>query len=157
MNESLELIQVLKNTPTWVWLVFLYLIITGILAATERVIHIVRLFIFPCIFVFLFIFKLVSEHTVKLRGICILLLIISCAFPLICGRERKITKIKKYYVTIRGSYSNLLISILIFSTKYFFFIHEGYWLLLRSLCCNRKYNLQCINGNFCWYIVTAFG
>jgi hypothetical protein len=119
-DEDVEIVKIIQNTPVWVWLVFLYLIISGVSSTKKRKRHIAKLFVLPCIFLFLFVFNLIQKHTIKLFGICMVLFAIGYIFSFILMRKWGITKVEEHVVTLDGSFSGLVLSILVFSTKYFF-------------------------------------
>jgi hypothetical protein len=118
----MEILQILTHTPIWVFLIFIYLIANGLLATRDRRIHIRKLFIFPCLLLFLFFFKLVHMHTAKLWCIFLVSITIGCLFSFIFIPKQRITEVKKFRVTVKGSYNAFVLSMLIFFTKYFFHI-----------------------------------
>ncbi|MDR1231800.1 MAG: hypothetical protein LBK61_10415 [Spirochaetaceae bacterium] len=116
----MEIIKIIQNTPVWVWIVLLYLIISGVSSTKKHKQHIAKLFILPCAFLFLFVFNLIQEHSIKLFGICMALVVMGCIFSLIFIRKGGIVEAEEHSVTLEGSFSGLVLSVLVFSTKYFF-------------------------------------
>ncbi|MDR1216171.1 MAG: hypothetical protein LBK25_05785 [Treponema sp.] len=116
----MEIIKIIQNTPVWVWIVLLYLIVSGVSSTKKHKIHIAKLFVLPCVFLFLFVFNLIQEHSVKLFGICMALFVIGYIFPLIFMKKGGIVKVEEHSVILEGSLSGLVLSIIVFSTKYFF-------------------------------------
>ena len=45
-----QILDILSNTPTWVWVVFFYLVFVGIKASKTRIVFIPTLFIAPVVF-----------------------------------------------------------------------------------------------------------
>lgn len=116
----MEILQIITHTPIWVFLIFVYLIVNGFISTRDRRIHIGKLFIFPSVLLFLFFFRLVHVHTVKLWCIFLISIIIGCLFSLIFVSKQRIVKVEKYYVIVNGTYNTFVLSMLIFFTKYFF-------------------------------------
>jgi hypothetical protein len=120
----------------------------------KRKMHITKLFVLPCIFLFLFVFNLLQKHTIKLFGICMILFAIGYIFSFILMRKwRKcgITKVEEHSITLDGTFSGLVLSILVFRQNIFSYKRaiDSYY---DSYIVIEKRNLQYINGNFCWYI-----
>jgi hypothetical protein len=105
---------------TYTNLIFMYLVVNSLAATRDRRIHIIKLFVFPCLFLFLSFFKLVHMYTVKLWCIFWVSITIGCLFAFIFISKRQIIKAEKFHITMKGSYNTLVLSMLIFFTKYFF-------------------------------------
>lgn len=108
------LINVLKETPIWVWIVFVYLIITGIKATQERTVHLSRFFIIP---ILLLSFKYPLFYNVY--GIhLIFFIVLFSAFFYFFIPEKQSIKIHKNYVKLKGSYFPLALYMSFFAAKY---------------------------------------
>jgi predicted Na+-dependent transporter len=119
-DKDMAIVKIIQNTPVWVWFVFLYLIISGVSSTKKRKAHIAKLFVLPCVFLFLFVFNLIQEHTIRLFGICMVLFASGYIFSFILMRKCGITKVEEHSVILEGSFNGLILSLLVFSTKYFF-------------------------------------
>lgn len=115
----------LTNTPTWVYLLFAFLIWVGIKASKPRVLPIKKLFILPAVFVYMSTHTLLTSFAIHFIDVSI------WAGAIFLGTVigwfeifRNHTKIKvdkqQHLIQIPGSWMTLALIIIIFASKYYF-------------------------------------
>ena len=115
--------QTLINTPWWVYLLLAYLIKVGIQASKTRTVELKKLFIIPTVF------TLISIHTLLYSFAIDALTILTWFAAILTGMvlgwiqiyqyKLKIDK-KNGLIQIPGTWSTLIIIMIIFITKYYF-------------------------------------
>tara|TARA_R110000868_G_scaffold153723_2_gene379397 strand:+ start:278 stop:808 length:531 start_codon:yes stop_codon:yes gene_type:complete len=115
----------LSDTPTWVYILFIYLMWVGIKASKTRVISLKKLFMIPALFTYMSVHTLVTSFDIRFFEIttwaCAILLgvIIGCL-----DVRRKLSNIKvdkqKHLIQLPGSWATLVLILIIFSSKYYF-------------------------------------
>lgn len=119
----MEIWETLTHTPWWVYLLLVYIIRAGFQASSTQVLSFSRLFIAPVIFAFAALHTLLA--TIKVSYID--LLIWSCFFIigillgmwLIKRLAIKVDK-KNSLIQIPGTWSTLIVMVIIFLSKYYF-------------------------------------
>jgi len=113
----------LYSTPTWVYLLFFYLVWVGIKSSKDGVVSLKKLFIIPCIFLYMSLHYLVVvldfSYLVVSSYVISLLLGIYFGYLLIIKKHIQVDK-KKLLLNIPGSWSTLIIIMIIFFSKYYF-------------------------------------
>lgn len=111
------------STPTWVYLLFFYLVWVGIKSSKTGVVSLKKLFIIPCIFLCMSLHYLVTvldfSYLVVSSYVISLLLGIYFGHLLIIKKHIQVDK-KKLLLNIPGSWSTLIIIMIIFFSKYYF-------------------------------------
>lgn len=123
MNANLVLyivVQVIKGTPLYVWIIFSYLISRGINALKTKELVLKKMLIMPCVFMLWGLDKMLYNFT-NLAFDFIVYLIMVCigaciGYLLYNGRRKVFYKDGAYYRT--GSFLPLLIMLTNFSIKY---------------------------------------
>lgn len=114
--------QLLINTPWWVYLILIYLIIVGIKASKTRIVSLKKLFIIPLVFLIMSIETLISSFKIDLLNFSIwsLGILIGAIFGYIQTYRYKL-KIDKEngLLEIPGTWSTLVIISVIFIAKYY--------------------------------------
>lgn len=113
----MQILYILKATPTYVYLLFSYLIFIGIKAIKPRIISCpIKLFIMPLVFLFLSIKRLTNIED--------FLLIVTLVFISIFINKNilkaPLVEIENDTIILPGSWQPLLTIIVVFSIKYFF-------------------------------------
>lgn len=122
----IDIIEMLKGTPWWVYVLFIYLLGVGIEALKTHTVPIYRLFIFPVIF---FVWGFYSLMQKCGNSFDFFIWIFSLCAGIGIGWllfRHLILKIDRQnsLVTFAGSYSLLILIVTIFCVKYFFgFMH----------------------------------
>lgn len=117
------IIVALKGTPWWVYVLFVYLVIIGFLAAKTRIISIWRLFIIPIVFTVLSLETLLTA--VKPDFFAVSSWLIAIIIGTLLGmwqvsHWRIQTDRKHFLVRVPGNWSTLILILIIFATKYYF-------------------------------------
>lgn len=119
----MELIKILKGTPWWVFVLFGYLVLKGIEALKPRVIDLKKLFILPLVFAIWGIHSLISSKLHGATDFAIWFLAMAAGLFLGDRMTRSIpiqVDHKKQLIALEGSPATLILSVMIFATKYFF-------------------------------------
>ncbi|MBP9765210.1 hypothetical protein KBD08_02645 [Candidatus Babeliales bacterium] len=110
------IIDIVSNTPIYVWFLFAYLLIIGLKATKTRTIWVPQLFTIPIILTF------IRFHKLWLLGPIYTLIpwIIGIHFGVTAGVTNKTMEfiIEKNSVRLKGSYATLIILLTLFSIKY---------------------------------------
>ncbi len=115
--------QAAIHTPWWVYVLLVYLIIMGFKASRTRVIELKRLFIIPALFTFLSVQTLLSSFKVDTFSILtwVIAILIGVAFGYLQIIRHKLRVDKKsFLVEMPGTWSTLVLIIIIFTSKYYF-------------------------------------
>ena len=113
----------LANTPWWVYLIFAYLIVKGIKASRPRLLPIKRLVILPIVLLGFSIYGLVEVVAFNPinGGIWFVCLLIGAVLGHVQIRQQKLVFDKKsHLVQTPGSWSMLILILVIFLSKYYF-------------------------------------
>ncbi len=139
------MIKILLGTPSWVWLVFLYLLFIGIKSTRSHNVPLVKVLLIPIILNYI---TFNSSRHVLLPAI-ILMISAMISFYMHRGMSVEIKKDSKSLI-VPGSYIPLFIYIIFFSIKYYF----GY-LNSVSPALFLKYSMfqDTIQGIFCGYLL----
>jgi hypothetical protein len=109
------IIEIIKGTPMWVFLLFALLIYRGILAANGKMMNLKKLFIMPIVFLFLMGQKM-SANPAAFLGF----LVVGCFIGWLIYKNIEIKADKeKKQIFIPGSYMPLILIIVAFSKGYF--------------------------------------
>ena len=118
-----NIIEGLKNTPIWVYILFAYLIFVGIKATKPRQVQLKQLLIMPILFTYFSIETLINNMQVTVLAVVILAISMMVGTALgwwqIHKLPIKVDKEKRIF-EIPGSWSTLIIILIIFSSKYYF-------------------------------------
>jgi len=115
--------QTLTHTPWWVYLLLAYLLRMGIKASQTRIVALKKLFIIPIIF------SAMSVHTVldsfQLTGLAVGILASNLLLGIMIGWYqvyRLAIQVDRQHglIQIPGTWSTLIIILIIFATKYYF-------------------------------------
>lgn len=116
------IIQALKGTPAWVFIIFGYVLFVGIQALKTRTVPIIRLFILPTILFLWGIYTAINKFSNPLTIVAwILALLLGGTLSWLYYRKLpiKVNRQQKT-VTLPGSTVTLILVLLIFGTKYLF-------------------------------------
>jgi len=106
------------NTPLWVWLIFIHLVVIGVLSLKDRVVSLTRLFIMPVILIG-FRYKVFISYDFMLIGTYVICLLAGINFGLFVGNKTPIQILKQEKsVLIPGHRHTLGLLMLLFWTKY---------------------------------------
>lgn len=115
--------EALRHTPTWVYLVFFYLLFIGIKSLRDRELPFFKIFIVPAIFFYISLSSLLKnfhlESSTILVWIFAIFLGITIGFLQYQKQGVKFLKEKNTF-QIPGSYSTLVLFLIIFASKYYF-------------------------------------
>lgn len=111
------------QTPWWVYVLFIYLVIKGINASKLRVVSFIKLTILPLIFIALSVHTLMTAFNINATVIVVWILSIALGsvfgWILICRHHFKVDR-KKLLIQIPGSWLTLILILAIFVSKYYF-------------------------------------
>lgn len=115
--------EALVGTPWWVYALFAYLIWMGVKATKTRIVKLKKLFIIPAVFIYMSVHQLLSTFTID--TVTIVTLTTSLFIGILVGflhvHRQKISVDKKnMLLQVPGTWSTLIIIILIFISKYYF-------------------------------------
>ncbi|QQR54086.1 hypothetical protein IPH25_04535 [bacterium] len=109
--------DILFETPSWVWVVFVYIIVMGIKASKTRSIYLPRIFLTQCIMFGLKYKSYFSSDALTLIPVVIVTTVISF-FTIDTTQLKRDTKTTS--IIIPGSYQTLVIMLSFFTVKYIF-------------------------------------
>ena len=123
--------EALVNTPWWVYVIFVYVLIFGIRATKTRIVSLSRMFIIPIILIALSINELLT--TVQPVWYNFFIWVIAILIGIYLGwlqiyHFKILIDRKKHLIQTPGTWTTLILLLIIFSTKYYF----GYQLSIRS-------------------------
>lgn len=105
---------IIKETPLWVWFIFIYLIVVGVKATHDRIVPISRFFITPFIFV-----TLKYKIFLTYNGLYFFFMIaLFTAFFYSYIPEKQSIEVHKNSIKLKGSYTPLFIFMSFFVAKY---------------------------------------
>lgn len=115
----------LTNTPTWVYLLFAFLIWVGIKASKTRVLPIKKLLILPAIFIYMSTHTLLTSFAIHLIDVSIFAATISLGiligwFEIYRNRAQIKVDKQQHLIQLPGSWMTLVLIIIIFASKYYF-------------------------------------
>ncbi len=116
------IIQALKGTSSWVFIVFGYVLFVGIQALKTRTVPVLRLFILPAIFLLWGVYSVLNKFSSPITIlIWLITLLLGSMLSWLYYRKLKIKVDRQQQtVTLPGSSVTLILILLIFSAKYFF-------------------------------------
>jgi predicted small secreted protein len=123
-----NILPILKNTPWWVYVLLVYLIIMGLKATRARTIPMWKLFILPLIFTTMSVHTLMASFTINAFSLVTWIGAISIGvfFGWLQMQRIKLEiNREKHEVTLGGSWITLVLVLLIFATKYYFGYQMG--------------------------------
>ncbi len=124
MKNLIETIGLtLWNTPWWVYLLFAYCIFVGIKAAKGGVIPYLKVIIIPVVFAYLSLDSLLLHFSLNVFvvSVFILSLMVGVLSGLLQALKQNITVDRsRWLIKIPGTWSTLVIILIIFFTKYYF-------------------------------------
>ena len=115
--------QTLVNTPWWVYLILVYCVLIGVKASKPGIVSIWKMLFIPVIFLYM------SLHTVLNSFVLTQLVILSYVASLVIGSllgafqaSRQQVRVDRphFLIGLSGSWSTLIIILLIFVIKYYF-------------------------------------
>ncbi len=118
-----DVILILKNTPWWVYVLFIYLVIMGLKATRTRTVALWKLFILPVLFSWMSIHSLISSFPIDAFSVSTWggAILIGTFFGWLQMHRSKIDINKqKHQITLPGTWWTLILILLIFATKYYF-------------------------------------
>lgn len=117
------LLEFLKGTPWWVFVLFFYLMFIGFGAVKPSVVSLIKLAILPVLFTALAIHTLIVSFSINSTAILLLaagLLLGSLVGLLIAsGKDYKVDR-QHLLILMPGNWSTLILILLIFASKYYF-------------------------------------
>lgn len=117
------ILEFLKGTPWWVYLLFFYLLKIGFSAMKESVVSIIKLAVLPVLFTILMIHTLIASFDLNLKSIGILIfgLFVGTVvgWMLAARHQYKVDK-KHWLILMPGNCVTLILILLIFISKYYF-------------------------------------
>ena len=116
------LIDIIKGTPWWVYIIFIYLLIVGIKATKTRIYSLYTITIFPLVIMSWFLIQLNQRNVDRnqLPFIALLFLVGGAIGFNVFSQEPLNVNQQTKTVTLPGSISTLVLLISIFIIKYFF-------------------------------------
>lgn len=116
------IIQAIKGTPVWVFIVFGYVLFIGIQALKARTVPVLRLFILPAAFLLWGVYAALNKLSSPIAVLTyIITLLLGSMLSWLYYRKLKIkVDHSQQTVTLPGSSVTLILVLLIFSAKYFF-------------------------------------
>jgi hypothetical protein len=114
------LIHILNNTPAWVWVLFVYLLIIGIKALQPRKVPWQQLLIMPSVFLIWSLYSLYNKYGTSLNiwGSWTPTLILGAVVGCYSMSKQNIKITSENYVQLPGSWYPLLSSMVFFAIKY---------------------------------------
>jgi hypothetical protein len=116
------LIGVIKGTPAWVWILFVFLMLRGIKALSDREMEVKRLFLLPLVFLFWGGYSVINELHFPLWGLASMLvgLIVGFGIGWIIWRSgpRLKQKVGTNLIVRAGTPLTLIFIIIAFGVKY---------------------------------------
>lgn len=113
----MEIIEIFKGTPLWVFLLFAYLIKKGIEAFKTRVVTLKKIFLLPAIFMVWSISSLNLSQIATWSAVFAAGILLGC----LLNRNIKLKADKKQgLLSLPGEFTTLILLILVFAVKYFF-------------------------------------
>ena len=115
--------EALIHTPVWVYVVFFYLLFIGIKSLKDRELPFFKIFIVPAIFFYISLSSLIKNF--HLEALTVLLWIFAIFIGMTLGflqyknQGVKYDREKKVFL-LPGSYSTLVLFLVIFASKYYF-------------------------------------
>lgn len=118
-----QILQIISNTPLWVYILFIFLINIGIKASKPSEVSLLKISILPVIFTYLSFHSLISQTSVSTSNITVLMisLIVGVFGGILQSKKigysynRKTKKIES-----PGTWTTLILILLIFVTKFYF-------------------------------------
>lgn len=115
------ILDTLDGTPWWVYLLFFYLVLMGVKAAKPQTVPILRLLLFPIVLTIWSLMGLYSKWDGPAFLSWAIALIPGCIFGWLFVRSWKIRfDRKRKTLSLPGSWSTLILVLVIFAVKYFF-------------------------------------
>lgn len=117
------ILQALKGTPLWVYLLFVFLIWLGVKSIKTRVLSIYRLAILPTFITFMGIQTARSAFSISFLPVFafVLALILGGALGMReMGKKMLRVDQKRHLVEVPGTWMTLILILVIFSAKYYF-------------------------------------
>lgn len=115
-------IQILKGTPIWVYIFFVYLLFVGFLATKTGVVHIAKLALLPVIFLFLSIETLVTHFAINGLSVSTWLIALAVGsligYLLVCRHNLRVDR-KYLLLEMPGSWLTMILILIIFFGKYY--------------------------------------
>lgn len=114
--------QILINTPVWVYILFLFLLFLGIMQTKDRVLTIKKVFILPIILLVLSFFGTISAFGIDIKAVLLWLIgvVLGSCISLYYKIPKNVTynKLEKNFF-VKGSFLPLILIMIIFFLKYF--------------------------------------
>lgn len=120
-----DVLSALSNTPKWVLILFIFLVIIGIKASKTRVVKIKSVFILPVIFTYMSVHDLIANFEIRMYEVSVWLAailigtLIGWASIYRLHEEIRIDK-RKHLIQLPGTWVTLGIIFIIFASKYYF-------------------------------------
>ncbi len=115
------ILDILKETPWWVYLLFFYLVLIGIRSAKPQTVPILRLLLFPIVLTIWSLIGLYSKWDWLAFFSWTISLVPGCIFGWLSVRSWKIRfDRRRKTLSLPGSWSTLILVLIIFVVKYFF-------------------------------------
>ncbi|MGM0440583.1 MAG: DUF6622 family protein [Chlamydiota bacterium] len=117
------MLEAIKETPLWVWIIFAYLLIKGFKATTTRTVFFPKIFIVPAIFLAWSLTRLFTYYTTDILhlGSYFIALSLGSWGSFLWARKRNvIINRSNKTITLPGSWSTLILILSIFIISYTF-------------------------------------
>jgi hypothetical protein len=145
----------LTGTPWWVYALFFYLMFIGFRASQTRVVSLKKLCILPLILTYFSLHTLITVVKVDFYSVITLLIAglvgVAIGWHYVNRFKIKVDK-QKYLFEIPGTWSTLIVILLIFVTKYYF----GYEMAVNPALVNHagfEFALLSVSGVFTgWFV-----
>ncbi len=115
--------RTLIQTPWWVYVLLIYLLWMGIKATQPRIVVLRRLFIIPAFFIWFSLHTLLNTFTINILSISswsiALILTTTLGVYQVVRLPFKVDK-NKFLIELPGSWTTLILIVIIFATKYYF-------------------------------------
>ena len=116
------------NTPWWVYILFIYLLFIGIKASKPAVVHIAKLAAIPLVFTYLSLETLILSFNINVLSVGTWLISVLAGIGLgvwlVKSLQIQVDRAKKL-IGIPGTWSTLIIVLIIFASKYYFGYQAG--------------------------------
>lgn len=118
-----EVSEFLQQTPWWVYLIFIYLLLIGVKAARPNVVSLYKLLILPVLFSWMSVETLLSSFVLSPAVIscfvAVLVLLIVVGYVQVSRMDCQVDK-PHMLIRVPGTWTTMVVVLLIFGVKYYF-------------------------------------
>ncbi|CDL87453.1 conserved membrane hypothetical protein [Xenorhabdus cabanillasii JM26] len=118
----MSILMVIKNTPAWVWVLFVFLVLRGIKALDDREMHPSRLFLLPILFFIWAVYSVLHETVFQVSALLALIVGIlagiAIGWKLWNSQPRLRQKPESDLIIRQGTPLTLILILIIFCVKF---------------------------------------